>query len=161
MSVKGLCHCWPLGTERRHEFGEVRKRIMRPGCCLRMVLHREERQLTVSNSLYGSVVQVQMRHLERRGARNAPCIPNYSEAMVLRRDQYLITAQVLDWMVATSVTIGELRGAATVRQADQLMPETDSEGGEPRTRQIADRFQRIVDRGRISWTIGKKETIGL
>ena len=64
MSVKGLRLCWPGGTKRRHEFGEVWKRIMWAGCCLWMVLHSEEWQLPMSNSLYGSVVQVQVRHLE-------------------------------------------------------------------------------------------------
>ena len=161
MSVKGLWLCWPRDTEGRHEFGEVWKRIMGAGGCLWMVLHGEQRQLPMSNSLYGSVVQVQMRDLECRGARDARFVPNHSETMVLRRDQHLVITQVLDWMVAAPVTVGELGGTATVCQADQLMAKTDSKGGKSRTRQVADRSQRVVDRGRISWTIGKKETIGL
>ena len=161
MSVKGLWLCWPLGTERRHEFSEVRKGIMRAGRSLRMVLHGEERQLPMSDSLYGSVVQVQVRHFECWGARDSSFVPNHSEAMVLRRDQHLVIAQVLDWMVATSVTVGELRSAATVCQADQLMAKTDSKSRKSRTREVADRSERVVDCSRISRTVGKKETIGL
>src|SRR5918994_451559 len=99
---------------------------MRSGRCLGMVLHGEERQLPVSNSLYGSVVQIQVRHLERGCARNPLFVPNHSEAMVLRRDQHLVIAQVLDRVVATSVPVGELRSATTVCQTDQLMAKPDS-----------------------------------
>ena len=90
MSVKGLWLCWPFGTERSHEFREMRKRIMRPRRCLRMVLHSEKRQIPMPNSLYGPVIQVQVRNLERRCAGNRPSIPNHSEAMVLRCDQHLV-----------------------------------------------------------------------
>ena len=134
MSVKGLWLCWPLGTERRHEFGEVRKGIMRTGRSLRMVLHGEERQLPMSNSLYGSVVQVQVRHLECRGAGHTGFVPNYRETMVLSRDKDLVVPEVLNGMVTPPVTVSELGGAAPVRQTDQLMPKTDSESGKPRAR---------------------------
>ena len=161
MSVKGLWLCRPGGAKRRHEFGEVWKRIMRAGRCLWMVLHGEERQLPVTNPLDGSVIQVQVRNLECGGAGNPGSVPNHSEAMVLRRDQHLVIAQVLDRMIAPSVTVRELRGAATVRQADQLMPKTDSKGGESRTREVANCWEGVVYRCRISRTVGKEETVGL
>jgi hypothetical protein len=96
-----------------------------------MVLHSEQRQLPMPNSFDRSVIQVQVGYLERRSARDTTFVPNDSEAMVLRRDQHLVVAQVLDWMVATPVPVRQLRCSAAERQADQLMPKTDPEGGEP------------------------------
>ncbi len=129
LSVKGLWLCWPRDTKRRHEFGEVWKRIVRAGGCLWVVLHGEKRQLPMSDSLYGSVVQVQVRHLERRSPWYSSLVPNHSEAMVLRRDQHLVIAEVLDRMVSAPMTIWELCRAATIREADQLVAKTDSECG--------------------------------
>jgi hypothetical protein len=96
-----------------------------------MVLHGKERQLPMSNSLNGSVIQVQVRHLERGSTGNSSFVANHSEAMVLRRDQHLVIPQVLDGMVPAAVTIWQLCSAATICQADQLVAETDSEGGKP------------------------------
>ena len=55
-----------------------------------MVLHGEEWELAMANPLDGPIVQIEVRHLEGRRSRNASCIANHSETMVLGGDEHLI-----------------------------------------------------------------------
>ena len=72
LSVKGLAVLGAIPRRTRgHEFGEVGKGVVRSGSRLGVVLHREQRELAMAHALDGSVVQVEVRDLERR-ARPAP-----------------------------------------------------------------------------------------
>ena len=105
-------------SERGHEFREVRQRVVRTRRGLRMILHSEERQLTMANALDRSVVQVKMGHLKRRSAGNSGTVTNYRKAMVLRGDENLIRAEVPHRMVAPAVSVWKLGRAAAIGEAD-------------------------------------------
>ena len=158
---QGVAWSRPSNTERGHEFGEVGQRIVRAGSGLRMVLHRKERELAMTNSLYGSVVEIEVGDLERVRSRNPGRISNHSEAMVLSGDEDLIGPQISDWVIAPPVTVRQLRGRPPVGQPDELMSEADAERRKPRIGKLADRLQRITHRGWIARAIGKEESVRL
>jgi hypothetical protein len=126
-----------------------------------MVLHGEERELTVANSLDGSIVQVEVGDLERWRARNPSPISNHRETMVLGGDQDLIAAEITHRVIAPSVTVGEFCGRAAVGQPNQLMAEADAERGQAGVRELADGLQGIPYRSGIAGAVGKEEAIRL
>ena len=113
----------------------------------------------MANPLDGPVVQIEMRHLERGRSRNATCIANHSETMVLGGDEHLIGSDVAYRVVPASVTVGQFGRGTAVSQPHQLVPETDAEGRETGSGELANRVERVADRCGIARTIGKKETI--
>jgi hypothetical protein len=126
-----------------------------------MVLHCEERELAMANPLDGAVVQIEVRHLECGRSRNAFCIANHSETMVLSGDEHLIGSDVADRVVPASMAVGQLGCGAAVSEPHELMPETDAEGGKAGPRELANRVERVADRGGIAGAIGKEETVWL
>ena len=114
---------------------------MRPWSGLRMVLDGEQRKLAMANSLDGSIVQVDVSHLERRCAGDAATLAKHREAMVLRCDEDLVVAQISHRMVSTAMTVRQLRGPASVGEPHQLVAEADPKRREPGIRQVADRSQ--------------------
>ena len=126
-----------------------------------VVLNCKQRELSMTNSLDGSIIQIEVSDLEARGSRNLLTISNYREAMILGCDEHLVVAQIADRMISSPMAVRQLGGTAAVRQSDQLVPQADSECREPRAGQLADGTQSIAHGGRISRTIGKKEPIGL
>ena len=125
-----------------------------------MVLHREQRELAVANTLDGTVVQIDVRDLERGCARDALAVSNHGESMVLSSDEHLMSSQISHRMIPPTVSVRELGGGSAVRQTDQLMAEADSKRGQTRIGQLSDVFQ-CVSYGRgITRSIGKKESVG-
>lgn len=114
---------------------------MGPWSGLRMVLDGEQRKLAMSNSLDGSIVQVDVSHLERRCAGDAATLAKHREAMVLRGDEDLVVTQISDRVVSTAMAVRQLRGPAAVGESHQLVAQADAERREPGTRQLADRSQ--------------------
>src|SRR3954451_10891519 len=114
----------------------------------------------MANALDGSIVQIDMRDLERGRSGHAANLANYREAMVLSCDQHLPTAEIAHRVVATPMPIRELGGSTAVRESHQLMAEADSEGGKPSLGQLADVLQSVADGSRITGAVGKKETVG-
>jgi hypothetical protein len=127
----------------------VRKRIVRPWGSLGVVLHSEEREFAMANSLDRSIVQVEVGHLERRRTRDAVRIANHRETMVLSGDEHLIVSEVADRVVSTSVAVRQFGGGTAVGQAYELVAEADTERGQTTPRQIANGLQCVVDSGRI------------
>ena len=134
---------------------------MGPWSGLRMVLDREKRELAMPNSLDGSIVQVDVRHLERWRAGDAATLAKHREAMVLRGDEDLVIAQVANRVVSTAMTIRQFCGSAAVGEPYQLVPEADAERREPGIRQLADRSQCVAHRRRIAGAVGKEEAVGI
>jgi hypothetical protein len=73
---------------------------------LRVVLHREQGQLPMPHALDGPVVEVEVSDLETRRARNPIRIANYSEAMVLCRDEQLAKASPMSWWPRQMPNVG-------------------------------------------------------
>src|SRR4051812_1190014 len=91
---QGVAGSSPVRPQRIHEFGEVRQRVVRAGSGLGMILHGEQRELAVANSLDGAVVQIEMSYFERCCARDTAGISNHREAMVLSGNQHLIRPHI-------------------------------------------------------------------
>ena len=102
---QGVAGSGPAHAERGHEFGEVGQCVVRARSSLRVVLHGEKWKLTMTNSLYGSVVEIEVGDLERVRSRNPRRIANHSEAMVLSSDQDLIASQISDRVIPPPVAI--------------------------------------------------------
>ena len=134
---------------------------MGPRGGLGMVLHCEERELAMANPLDGPIVQIEVRHLQRRRSGNAVGVANHSETMVLGGDEHLIGSDVAYRVVPASVTVRQLGRGAAISQPHELMAEADAEGGKAGTGELADRVQRLADRGGIAGAIGKEETVWL
>ena len=134
---------------------------MGPWSGLRVVLDGEKRKLAMPNSLDGSIVQVDVRHLERWRAGDAATLAKHSEAMVLRGDEDLVIAQVANRMVSTAMTVWQLCSSPAVREPHQLMAEADAERRERGIRQLADRSQCVAHRRRIARAVGKEEAVGI
>jgi hypothetical protein len=96
--------------------------------CLGMVLHGEERQLTMANALDRSVVQVEMGYPKRRSAGHPRPVTNYRKAMVLRGDKNLIRPEIPYRVVTPSVAVRELGRGTAIGKADQLMTQANAEG---------------------------------
>jgi len=94
-----------------------------------MVLHGEQRELAVPDSLDSSIIQIQVRRLESRCTRDTGLVANHSEAMVLRGDEHLIIPNVTHRVVTSSVAIRQLRSATPEGESHELMTETNSKGG--------------------------------
>jgi hypothetical protein len=132
---------------------------MRPRRRLRMVLHREERKLSMTDTFDGTIIQVEVRYLERRCAGNSIFIANHCKAMVLGGDEHLPISEIPNRMIPTSVAIGQLGSASSKSQTDQLVPETDAEGWQPIGGELPNILDGIVHRSRITGPIRKKEAI--
>ena len=126
---------------------------------LGMVLHRKQRKLAVPNTLYGTVVQIDMGDFQRGCAGDAVSLSNYRESMVLSGDKHLAIAKISDGMITSTVTVRQLGCGTTVREADELMAETDSERGQACVRKLPNVLQCVAHRRWIARSIGKKETI--
>jgi len=128
---------------------------------LGVVLDREEWKLTMPNPLDGAVVQVEMSDLQRGSSRYPGRVSNYREAMVLGRDQHLVSAQIAHRMIPPAVAIRHLGRRAAIGKPHQLMSETDPERRQAGAGKLADCFQRVPYGGRVSRSVGKKEAIGV
>ncbi len=59
-----LISAYLLTVKSLDEFGEVVPCIVRPGRGLRMVLNAEQWQFQVSDTFYGVIIEVTVRHLK-------------------------------------------------------------------------------------------------
>ena len=94
-----------------------------------MILDGEERELAVAHPFDRPIVEVQMVDFKAARPGNAIRIANHREAMVLRGDEDLTRADVAHGMVTAAMPIGKLRGVAPEGEADELMPQADTERG--------------------------------
>ena len=124
-----------------------------------MVLHRKQRKLAVPNTLYGTVVQIDMGDFQSGGAGNPVRLSNYREPMVLGGDKYLTAAKISHRMIASPMPVRQLGCGTTVGQANKLVAETDSERGQARIRQLANGLQCVADRRWVARSVGKKESV--
>src|SRR3954471_1096648 len=100
--------CQGVGGKGPEKFGEVGQRVVRAGSGLRVVLHREERQLAMANPLDGPIVEIEVGDFERRRPGNPGSISNYRETMVLSGDEDLIGTNIPHRVVSASMAVGQL-----------------------------------------------------
>src|SRR5262245_47804862 len=103
---------WPtsagLGSDRLHELVEQRAGVVRTRGCLGVVLHREDRFFSVSQPLDRAIVEIDVRDLELRSARDRVVLAGHREAMVLRRDEDVAARHLADGMIPAAMTVRHL-----------------------------------------------------
>ena len=132
---------------------------MRAGSCLRMILYREQRELSMTNSLDSAVIQIEMGDLETGRTRHANFIPHNREAMVLRGDENLIGPDVAHRMITAAVPVRELGRRPPIGQADELVSQADTERRQAAVGELSQRAECVAHRRRVAWTVGQKEAI--
>jgi hypothetical protein len=105
-----------MGTDGVKEAVEHRSAVMRARRCLGMVLDREDGLRAMLEPFDGTVVEVDMSHLELRSARNPLFFASNSESVVLRRDQNVARREILHRMISAAVTVGHFHGLCPVRE---------------------------------------------
>ena len=88
---------------------------MRAWSRLRVILHSEHWQLAMPKSFYTMIVEIDMRHTERRGARNPNLGATHGEPVILGGDRHLARVDFLDGMVSAVVTVRQLIRLSAVR----------------------------------------------
>ena len=124
-----------------------------------MILNRKQRKLAVPNTLYGTVVQIDMGDFQRGGTGNPVSLSNYRESMILGGDKYLAVAKIPDGMITSPVPVRQLACGTTVCQANELVAETDSERGQAGVRELPNALQCVAHRRWVARSIGKKEAV--
>src|SRR5690349_5646475 len=99
---------------------------MRTGRGFRMILHREDRQFAMPESLHGTVIQVDVGNLELRNAGNSLLAPFDRETMILRRDQYPPGGEITHWMVPAAMAVRHLDRFRPVGETEDLVTEANS-----------------------------------
>ncbi len=106
-----------------HKPPEQILRIMRPRRRLRMMLHREDRQVAVADPFHGLVIQVFMPQTGGIAQR----IQINGKTVILGGNLHLAGGHIHNRQVGTMVAEGELDGLAAQGQSKQLVPQTDAE----------------------------------
>ncbi len=122
-----------------------------------MILHAEGRQLPMSEALHRVVVQMTVGDLAVDGLQR--CLID-AKPVILAGDFDPARLQIPDGLIGAPMTEGQLPGGRTQRQAEQLMPQTDANGGHL----AGDGPKRLSKprRGsRVAGAVGHKEAVGL
>src|ERR1017187_6536421 len=147
------CRTWRTSSlPLLHHFAEVAKeimRIVRPRRGLGMILHAEQWQHFMPQSLERLIVQVDVRQF------HLVCIDRIridGEVVVMRCNLHLARGIVLHWMIAAVVPKLELLGFSAQRQPAELMSKADAENWHT-SQHVADRFHGVIHRFRIARAI--------
>lgn len=119
-----------------------------------MVLDTEDGGFAVAHAFDGAVVEVDMRDLHI--AREAGGVDG--KTMVLAGDRDTAITQVFDGLIATPVAKFQLKGAAAVGVAEDLVAEANGEDG-LFADELTDLLVDVLECRRISGAIGEKNTI--
>ena len=88
---------------------------MRARSCLRVILHSEHWQLAMPKSFYTMIVEIDMRHTERRGAWNPSLGAAHGEPVILRGDRHVARVDFSYWMVTAVVAVRQLIRLGAIR----------------------------------------------
>src|SRR5512140_3817477 len=149
----------PAGADGLQELAEQRPGVVGARSGLRVVLDREDRKLPMHEPLHGSVVQVHMRHPQRRGARDSLVVPHHSESVILGRDEHPIGIELAYRVISTAVAVRHLRCAGAKSEPKQLVPEAYPQNGHLFVRQSPDDPWRVLHGGGISGPVGQKHSV--
>src|SRR5260370_35833279 len=90
----------------------------------RVVLHGEQRQVSVAHAFEGRVVQIHMRQFNFTLRQR---IRIDGKVVVMRGNLDLAAGHLLHWMISAWVAEFQLEGLASDLNSDYLMPQSDSE----------------------------------
>src|SRR5258708_904820 len=107
----------------------------------------------------GAIIEVEVRDLEPRGARNSRGIAPYRESMVLRGDKYLSGRKIAHGMVAAAMAVRELHGFAPKGEAEELVAEADAEDRHAAVGQVAQRRDRVAHGRRIAGAVREEHAV--
>ncbi len=120
-----------------------------------MILNREEGQVTVTEALVGTVVQISVSDFKTLWIK---CRRVNCKAVVLRCDLNVIGQEILDGMITPAMTELEFECFPAEGQGKQLVSETN-----PEDRSFADKLLDILNgefyRSRVAGTVGEKNTV--
>ena len=122
-----------------------------------MILNTERGCILKANSLKGSVVEVDVCHLDVLFVER---INVDAESVVLRCDLHLSGAEVLNRVIASSVTKRHLERFRSSRQREDLVPKADAENRHF-TNELFDIDSGVFDRLRIARAIGEHYAVGI
>ncbi len=146
----------PGGPDHLGEAVEEVLVVLRAGRPLGVVLHAEDRQAAMGETLDGAVVEVQLgdEEVARRDAGGLDL-----ELVVLARDVGEAGLQVLDGVVGAMMSEGQPRGLAADRLAEQLVAEADAEEWDPADRLPAE-LHRPGQHRRVAGPVGEDQPVG-
>ena len=126
---------------------EEKGRVVRARRSLRVVLDREDRASSVTESLDTAVVQIAVTDLEIRILRKSRSVER--EAVILRDDQHPSALLVAGGLIRPVVAEAKLRASAAEREAQEAYVEESCDSLEApgaRSADPATRSRRAVDR---------------
>ena len=128
-----------------------------------MVLDTEHRQLPMLQSLHRPIVQIDMRHAQRRRAvdRIRRTAAPYRKAVILSRNLDRPVAHPSDRVVPCAMAVQQLERRAAECAGDELVPETDAEHGSATAAEGADGVERVAHGLRVTRAVGDEEAIEL
>src|SRR5438477_9752012 len=100
-----------------------------------------------------SVVEIHVGHFELGRAGNVVFAAFDSEAMILRRDQYLSAGDFLYRMISAAMTVRHFHRSRTIRESQDLMSQADTENRYAAIGDRAHSVRCVVDRGRIAGAV--------
>src|SRR5215469_14934667 len=106
--------------------------VLRPRARLGMELHGEDRPILPAQTFERPVEQRGVGLFQAHRQR----LPRHDEAVVVGGDLDAAGCEVLNRVVAATMTEMHLDGASTEREGEQLMPKADAEDRQPRTKQL-------------------------
>ena len=119
--LASLPHSRALAVYQLTEFFEKVGRIVRPRGSLGVILNTKNRMFFVAHPFNGLIVEVDVCYLDACRQR----LGVDRESMVLRRNRYPSTGQVLDRLISAAVTKFQLKLLTAIGQTEKLMTQTN------------------------------------
>ena len=154
-----------IGHEVDEAVEEVRG-VVRAGRGLRVVLHRERRQVERPQTLHDVVVEVDVADHDPAVAaavvrRDGLAVEGrvHREAVVVRGDLDLAGGAVHHRLVHAAVAVAQLVGAVAERAAEQLVAVADAEERDPAVQHLAQQVDLVRRRRRVARTVGEEDAV--
>ena len=127
-----------------------------------MVLHAEERQLPMLQTLHGLIVQIDVCDAQlRRSIDRVPSAPPHRESVILRSDLDRPVVQPPYRVVSRSMAVQELERGGAERTSHQLMTQADTKDRDVALPQLLDGLQCLPHCLGVSWAVGQEKAIRL
>ena len=142
--------------------------VVRAGRGLRVVLHRERRQVERLQALDDVVVEVDVADhdpavaaavVRRDGLAVERCVDR--EAVVVGRDLDLARGAVHDRLVHAAVAVAQLVGAVAERAAEELVAVADAEERDLAVEHLAQQLDLVRRRRRVARAVGEEDAVRL
>src|SRR6476661_8490452 len=149
----------PARADGLQELAEQRPRVVGARGGLWVVLDCKDRELAVHEPLYGSVIQVHVRHPQRRSAGNALFVPHHGKSVILGRYEHPIGIELAHGVISAAVAVRHLRCASAKSEPEELVTEANSQNRHRPVCQSPDDARRVLDSGGVSGPVGEEHSI--